>query len=107
MSQPNHATTEREIWDALRAVVDPEIGINVVDLGLIYGVEHHDRDVRVAMTMTSEACPLYEHLAQAAEAAIRSRLPELTRVAVEIVWEPPWTPAMMSEPAKRQLGWSM
>jgi metal-sulfur cluster biosynthetic enzyme len=106
MNGANEEPYVEGLWDALREVVDPEIGINVVDLGLVYSVEHHDRDVRVAMTMTTEACPLHEYLAQAAEAAIRRRAPELARIAVDIVWEPAWTPAMMSDSAKRLLGWS-
>jgi metal-sulfur cluster biosynthetic enzyme len=98
--------TETQIWEALRAVIDPEIGINVVDLGLVYGAEIRDDEVHVAMTMTTEACPLAEHLVAAAEQAIRARHPDVARVRVEMVWEPPWSPAMMSDAARRQLGWS-
>ena len=100
-------TSEARVWNALRQVVDPEIGLNVVDLGLVYSVECVDRDVRVAMTMTTAACPLHEYLADAAAAAIREQVPELARVTVDIVWEPPWSPAMMSDAAKRVLGWSV
>jgi len=98
--------TEAEVRDALREVVDPEIGINVVDLGLVYNVALHDRDVHVAMTMTTQACPLHGYLTAAAEAAIRARSPDAERVVVEIVWEPPWHPRMMSQAARRQLGWT-
>ena len=97
--------TDERVWDALRAVLDPEIGINVVDLGLVYSVEASGTRVHVAMTMTTQACPLHAYLTEAAETAIRQCAPETQVVEVEMVWDPPWSPAMMSEPAKRQLGW--
>jgi len=93
------------VREALRQVVDPELGIDVVDLGLVYEVVVRDRDVRVVMTMTSPACPLHGSLTAAAEAAIRERDPDVGRVEIEVVWEPPWSPAMMSEAARRRLGW--
>lgn len=97
--------TEERIWEALRQVMDPEIGVNIVDLGLVYSVELRDHEVHVAMTMTTQACPLHGYLTEAAERAIRTREPEVERVDVEMVWEPPWSPAMMSDAAKEQLGW--
>jgi metal-sulfur cluster biosynthetic enzyme len=83
-------------------VIDPEIGINVVDLGLVYSVEVSGEQVRVAMTMTTHACPLHAYLTEAAEAAIRQVVPD-TQVVVDLVWDPPWSPAMMSDAAKQQL----
>jgi len=97
--------TQEQVMTALRQVVDPEIGINVVDLGLVYDVTVQGADVRVAMTMTTRACPLHDMIVRDAEAAIRAALPEAGAVHVAMVWEPPWNPAMMSETAKRQLGW--
>lgn len=97
--------TESEVLDALREVVDPELGANVVDLGLVYGVEVENGRVRVAMTMTSRACPLSVYVAEMAEAAIRAREPLLEDVRVEIVWDPPWSPERMAEPIRRMLGW--
>lgn len=96
---------EAQIWEALRSVLDPEIGVNVVDLGLIYNVEVSGNDVRVAMTMTTQACPLHTYITEAAEAAIRQLAPEAGTVRVDMVWDPPWSPAMMSAAAKQQLGW--
>ncbi len=96
---------EEQVWAALRTVTDPEIGINVVDLGLVYTVDVSDNEVRVAMTMTSPACPLHAYLTEAAEAAIRQFAPGAAAVQVDMVWDPPWSPAMMSAAAKQQLGW--
>jgi len=96
--------TEDEVREALREVLDPEVGINVVDLGLVYGIEVHDRDVHVALTMTSAACPLGAHLQDQAVAAIGRRDP-VARVTVDLVWHPPWSPERMSAEARRSLGW--
>lgn len=95
--------TEADVLEALREVVDPELGINVVDLGLIYGVEVDGVRVRVAMTMTSSTCPLSLYVTELAESAIRSREPGLEDVRVELVWDPPWDPQRMSEAARRLL----
>ena len=94
-----------EVLEALRHVVDPEIGINVVDLGLVYEANARDGHVRVVMTMTTPACPLGESLAEDARAAIRERVSAVKSVAVDLVWEPPWQPSMMSAAARAQLGW--
>lgn len=96
---------DEQVWNALRTVIDPEIGINVVDLGLVYSVEVSGDQVRVAMTMTTQACPLHAYLTEAAEAAIRQFAPDVAAVQVDMVWDPPWSPAMMSDEAKQQLGW--
>ncbi len=99
-------TTADEVSDVLRLVDDPELGMNIVDLGLVYGVEVADGgEVSVTMTMTTPACPLGDYLKRAIEAAVRQRFPEVRAVAVDIVWEPRWEPAMMSDLAKVSLGW--
>ncbi|MFI5398770.1 MAG: metal-sulfur cluster assembly factor [Candidatus Binatia bacterium] len=98
-------TNDEQIWNALRTVLDPEIGINVVDLGLVYTVEVSNSRVRVAMTMTSQACPLHAYLREAAETAIRQFAPDIGVVQVDMVWDPPWSPSMMSDAAKQRLGW--
>jgi len=94
------------IFDALRDVVDPELGINVVDLGLVYDVAAHDGDVHVRMTMTTPACPLGESLTIEAEAAIRRTVPGVRSVRVDLVGDPAWNPSMMSGAAKERLGWA-
>ncbi len=93
------------MWDALREVLDPELGINIVDLGLVYDVAVEDAAVRVAVTMTTPACPLHGHVVDAIEFVLRRDLPHLRRVDVRLVWDPPWHPGMMSHEARRQLGW--
>ncbi|OGK95823.1 MAG: hypothetical protein A3I14_06630 [Candidatus Rokubacteria bacterium RIFCSPLOWO2_02_FULL_73_56] len=98
--------TAEQVREALRDVLDPELGINVLDLGLVYAVDVQDGQVRVTMTMTSPACPLGESLTAEAEAAIRRSVPGVTAVTVELVWDPPWQPAMMSEATRTKLGWS-
>ncbi len=106
--QERTATTherEQQVLEALREVIDPELGINIVDLGLIYSVEVQDGDVRVKMTMTTPACPLGTYLVDMAEAAIWRNIPEVQSVQIDLVWDPPWQPAMMSQTAKEQLGW--
>jgi metal-sulfur cluster biosynthetic enzyme len=97
--------THEAVTDALRQVIDAEIGVNIVDLGLVYGVDIEDSGVHVAMTMTTQACPLHTYLTEQSEASIRTLVPEVQSVEIEMVWDPPWNPAMMSDAAKHQLGW--
>jgi metal-sulfur cluster biosynthetic enzyme len=97
--------TEADVRDALQEVIDPELGVNIVDLGLVYGIDIEDdgRSVRITMTMTSPACPLRDYLQDLVESTVTSRLPEVQRVNVEIVTDPPWTEELMSDAARRQL----
>ena len=96
--------TEPDIREALRQVLDPEIGVNIVDLGLVYRIEVDGARVRIAMTMTSPACPLADYLKELVRSAIRDRLPDVANVDIVVEWEPPWDPDMMSDEARRQLG---
>ncbi len=96
---------EELVWQALHQVIDPELGINIVDLGLVYSVKLQANHVHVAMTMTTPACPLHTYLTSTAEAAIWQTLPEVASVDVQLVWSPPWNPMMMTDTAKAQLGW--
>jgi len=93
------------VRDALRSVVDPEAGMNIVDLGLIYGVEVQADAVRVDMTMTTAACPMADMLVEQARAAVAAILPPATQVEVKLVWDPPWTPDKMSGVAREFFGW--
>lgn len=95
--------TESEIREALSTVVDPELGVNIVDLGLVYDISIRDGSVHVAMTMTSPMCPLGDYLKDAAESAIRTRVPDVQLVTIAIVQDPPWDPSLMSDDARRQL----
>ncbi|HEY1181646.1 MAG TPA: metal-sulfur cluster assembly factor [Rhodocyclaceae bacterium] len=90
---------------ALREVIDPEVGMNIVDLGLVYGVAVEAGHARIDMTMTSPACPMGEMLLDEVEAALKKTLPAGWEFEIELVWEPPWSPALMSETARTQLGW--
>lgn len=95
--------TEVEVRDALRDVIDPELGVNIVDLGLVYGVQVEGAHVRITMTMTSPACPLRDYLQDLVESTVTSRVAGVERVVVDIVSDPPWSPELMSEAARRQL----
>ncbi|MFY9315305.1 MAG: metal-sulfur cluster assembly factor [Burkholderiales bacterium] len=96
---------EDALLDALRAVDDPEAGMNIVELGLVYGVEAALPVARVRMTMTSPACPLGDYLTDAVRDALLARFAEITQVEIEMVWDPPWTPERMSEEARNFFGW--
>lgn len=91
------------VREKLKEVNDPEIGINVVDLGLIYGMEEIEEGVlHIRMTMTTPGCPAHEGLARAVEWAA-AQVRGVARVEVEVVWDPPWTPERMSAGAKNRL----
>lgn len=97
--------TVEGVMEALREVYDPELAINIVDLGLVYGVDLEDRSVRVRMTLTSPGCPIGPMLQAMATGAVRRVFPEVEEVNVELVWSPPWDPyTMASEEAKDMLG---
>jgi metal-sulfur cluster biosynthetic enzyme len=96
--------TDTEVREALRQVVDPELGVNIVDLGLIQAIDVAGADVRVTMTMTTPACPLRDYIQDLVESTLLDRLGSAQRVTVTIVDDPPWSPDMMSEAARRQLG---
>lgn len=98
--------TEEQIRAALTEVNDPEIGINIVDLGLIYEINTWAAGVEIKMTMTTPACPLREYLKKTCEEAIHAHFPSVGAVLIEFIWEPPWDSARMSGAAKKQLGWS-
>ena len=97
------AITETAVRDALRQVMDPELGINIVDLGLVYGIEIDRARVRVVMTMTSPACPLGDYLKDLVDSTVKSRVREVEDVKIVLVWEPRWNPDMMSAEAARLL----
>ena len=102
--EKHEAGSDPRVMNALRQVVDPELGINIVDLGLVYGSEVRDGQVRVTMTMTTPACPMEELLMEMVHSSILRELPDARSVEVDLVWEPLWKPDMMSPAAKAQLG---
>ena len=91
------------VIEALRDVYDPEIPVNVVDLGLIYTVEVADGDVHVEMTLTAPGCGMGPYIAQQAEWRI-AEIDDVEDVQVDVVFDPPWTPDMITEDGKRLLG---
>lgn len=95
--------TQEQVYDALKEVYDPEIPVSIVDLGLIYDTQISSGDnIHLKMTLTTPGCGMGAHIANQAEMAIRNIGAE--NVLVEIVWDPPWNPDMMSEEAKTKLG---
>lgn len=95
--------TEAQVREALERVYDPEIPVNIVDLGLIYEIKIEEGKVGVKMTMTSAGCPTTEYIAQDALRRVQE-VPGVTDARVDLVWEPPWDPSRLSEAARLQLG---
>src|SRR3989304_291975 len=95
--------TEEQVWEALRDCYDPEIPLNIVDLGLIYEVKVENEAVQVKMTLTAQGCPPPGDIADGARSRVQT-IPGVKDAAVEIVWDPPWDPSRMSEEGKRRLG---
>ena len=96
------ATTE-EVRDALRQVEDPELGMDIVDLGLLYDVEVENSKVKVVYTLTSMGCPVGPMIQEQIQEVVTA-LPDVNEVDAELTWDPPWTPEKMSEDAKFILG---
>lgn len=102
------AVTEDEVISALKQCYDPEIPVNIVDLGLIYGVhldaapEEH-QDVLIDMTLTAQGCPSHVEISQQVKARLE-QLPGIRNANVNIVWTPAWTPERLSPEARKQLG---
>jgi metal-sulfur cluster biosynthetic enzyme len=96
--------TPDEVRAALRGVVDPELGANIVDLGLVYDVQVIGTKVFVTMTLTTPLCPMNEMIPDAVRQVVGA-LPGVGDVDVELVWTPPWAPEMISRELKEQFGW--
>jgi len=92
-----------DIYESLKAVYDPEIPVNIVDLGLVYDVQVNDSDVYVQMTLTFPGCGMGPYIAQQAEWAIQE-IEGVEDVQIELVFEPAWSPDLISEDARAQLG---
>lgn len=102
MSTPTIDT--QAVWDALAAIPDPEFGVNLVDLGLIYSVECAEASVHVVMTLTTETCPSGAWMYEGVKSAVAA-VPGVKEAKVDLVFDPQWTPEMLSATARRQLGW--
>lgn len=97
--------TSDEIMETLKFVIDPEVGVNVVDLGLIYDVDLHGTATVITMTLTTPGCPLHATIEEAARRVIETRHPSITDIRIDLVWEPAWNTDMISDAGKEQLGW--
>lgn len=93
---------EEQIYSTLRKLLDPELGVNIVDLGLIYDVQIQGGNVAIRMTLTTRGCPMHASFVQAVERAVRG-LDGVTGVTAEVVWEPAWNPDMISPEGRRAL----
>lgn len=101
---PEQQDLERRIVEALRNVYDPEIPVNVYDLGLVYAIEiSPDRAVRIRMTLTAPGCPVAGMIVSDVENRVRA-IPDVNDVSVDLVWDPPWSREMISEAARLDLG---
>lgn len=98
-------TNKDEVWEVLYGVFDPEVGINIVDLGLVYGVDIIENDVKVTMTLTTPGCPLHDTITEAVDSSIHYFMPDIGNVEVDIVWDPRWSTDMITEAGRKALGW--
>ena len=98
--------TRALIIKALRQVYDPELGVNVIDLGLIYTITVDDQGyVTIEMTLTTPGCPLHESISEGVRAALQE-IPGITGGEVRLVWNPPWNPTRLTAEGRRELGWA-
>lgn len=104
MNLPPSAPDVQTVRNAFRSVYDPEFGVSIEDLGLIYDVRIDEGVVFVRMTLTSMYCPAGDVITSGVQAAAEA-LPGVVRAEVELVWDPVWTPEMLSADARKTLGW--
>jgi len=103
-AQRSREEIQNDVVDALKTVFDPEIPVNIYELGLIYNVDvREDRSVEIRLTLTSPMCPVAGSLPPEVEAKV-AQVDGVTASTVDLVWDPPWEPSMMSEAAKLELG---
>jgi metal-sulfur cluster biosynthetic enzyme len=93
---------KEEVLRALRNIIDPEIGVNIVDLGFIYGVKSDKNGIDVKMTLTSPTCPLHGMFTSEVEDTLKKKFK--TRVNIDLVFDPPWTPNRISKDVRKKLG---
>ncbi|MFZ3263674.1 MAG: metal-sulfur cluster assembly factor [Terriglobales bacterium] len=108
LSSDNQSLTQDEVLNALKQCYDPEIPVNIVDLGLIYDIRFdsapdNHQDVTVDMTLTAQGCPEHVNISAQVKARVE-QLPGVRNANVNVVWNPPWTPERLSPEARKQLG---
>ncbi|RXK03565.1 metal-sulfur cluster assembly factor [Halarcobacter bivalviorum] len=97
--------SKEEIFKAVSTVIDPEVGFNLVEMGLIYDASCNEKmEVVVTMTLSTKACPLHQLIVQWVEEAVLRELPKVEIAKVDLVWEPEWNISMANENVKQQLG---
>ena len=92
-----------KLFEKLHTVIDPELNIPITDMGLIYSIEKSDHTVHIIMTLTTIGCPLYDVIHDEIVDTLQKD-PEITKVEIELTFDPPWTPDMMTEAAKMEVG---
>lgn len=103
-TQEEIKTVESQVWDILKSVIDPEVEINIVDMGLIYKVVHDgDQKFDITMTLSTPACPIGDAIILNVKEAVLAKFSD-SEVNVELVFDPPWSPDMVSEEGKKILG---
>jgi metal-sulfur cluster biosynthetic enzyme len=100
------ALDEQQVRDILRQVIDPEVGRDIVSLGLVYRVDISADRLVIEMTMTSPACPMGDMIVGDVRAALAKALPDTVEPDIRLVWEPPWNPSMMDDATKQHFGWT-
>ncbi len=102
-AEPVGELTQEKVLEVLSEVYDPEIPIDIVNLGLVYGIDIKDRNVVITMTMTAPGCPASTQIAEESKLMVKE-LPQVDSVDIDIVWDPPWDPSKMSEEAQESMG---
>ncbi|GAB3203423.1 metal-sulfur cluster biosynthetic enzyme [Pontibacter aydingkolensis] len=102
MEKQTHEESGPEVFETLKYIIDPEVGINIVDLGLVYKVSLEEEKLHVDLTLTTPGCPMSGTIVTATEQILLKRFPNLD-IKVELVWTPMWTTEMITEEGMRQL----
>jgi metal-sulfur cluster biosynthetic enzyme len=101
-----HAFLRQEVRDLLLGVYDPEVGLDIINMGLVYGVEFDEphNTIRIVMTLTSRGCPMGPMITQNASEVLQQHFPDRD-IHIHLVWEPKWTPDQITEEGREKLGW--
>ncbi len=104
LTEAQREELKKKVIEVLKTVYDPEIAVNVYDLGLIYGINvSEEGDIHIKMTLTAPGCPLAGMIVAIAEATVKEKVPEAKNVEVELVWDPPWTPERVTPEGRKML----